>query len=137
MSITFHQLLKVVVENGSSDLHITAGSPPMLRIDGKLVPVKHPPLTPPETKDLCYSVLTDSQKHKFEENWELDFSFGVEGLGRFRGNVYLQRAAVSGAFRLLPFEMRSMKELGLPPIVSELARKPRGLLLVTGPTGIN
>jgi len=135
MSITFHQLLKVVVENGSSDLHITAGSPPMLRIDGKLVPVKHPPLTPPETKDLCYSVLTDSQKHKFEENWELDFSFGVEGLGRFRGNVYLQRAAVSGAFRLLPFEMRSMKELGLPPIVSELARKPRGLLLVTGPTG--
>lgn len=135
MSITFHQLLKVVVENGSSDLHITSGSPPMLRIDGKLVPVKHPPLTSPETKDLCYSVLTDSQKHRFEENWELDFSFGVEGLGRFRGNVYMQRAAVSGAFRLLPFEMRSMKELGLPPIVSVLAKKPRGLLLVTGPTG--
>lgn len=135
MPITFHQLLKVVVENGSSDLHITAGSPPMLRIDGKLVPVKHPPLSPPETKDLCYSVLTDSQKHKFEENWELDFSFGVEGLGRFRGNIYMQRAAVSGAFRLLPFEMRSMKELGLPPIVSELAKRPRGLLLVTGPTG--
>ena len=135
MSISFHQLLKVVVENGSSDLHITSGSPPMLRIDGKLVPVKHPPLTPPETKDLCYSVLTDSQKHRFEENWELDFSFGVESLGRFRGNIYMQRAAVSGAFRLLPFEMRSMKDLGLPPVVSDLARKPRGLLLVTGPTG--
>lgn len=135
MSISFHQLLKVVVENGSSDLHITVGSPPMLRIDGKLVPVKHPPLTPLETKDLCYSVLTDSQKHRFEENWELDFSFGIEELGRFRGNIYMQRAAVAGAFRLLPFEMRSMKELGLPPVVSELARKPRGLLLVTGPTG--
>ena len=135
MSISFHQLLKVVVDNGSSDLHIAAGSPPMLRIDGKLVPVKHPPLTPPETKDLCYSVLTDSQKHRFEENWELDFSFGVENLGRFRGNIFNQRAAVSGAFRLLPFELRSMKELGLPPVIAELARKPRGLVLVTGPTG--
>lgn len=135
MSISFHQLLNVVVENGASDLHITAGASPMLRIDGKLVPVKHPPLNPPETKDLCYSVLTDSQKHKFEENFELDFSFGVEELGRFRGNIYMQRGAISGAFRLLPFEMRSMKELGLPPITAELARKPRGLLLITGPTG--
>lgn len=107
----------------------------MLRIDGKLVPIKHPPLTPVETKDLCYSVLTDMQKRKFEENWELDFSFGVENLGRFRGNVYTQRAAISGAFRLLPDEMRSLEELGLPPIVSDLARKPRGLILVTGPTG--
>ena len=135
MSISFHQLLKVVVENNASDLHITAGAPPMLRIDGKLVPIKHPALNQPETKDLCYSVLTDLQKHKFEENWELDFSFGMENLGRFRGNVYMQRGAISGAFRLLPSEMRSLKELGLPPVVSELARKPRGLILVTGPTG--
>ena len=135
MAISFHQLLKVVVENNASDLHITAGAPPMLRIDGKLVPIKHPPLNPPETKDLCYSVLTDMQKHKFEENWELDFSFGMENLGRFRGNVYMQRGAISGAFRLLPSLMKSLKELGLPPVVSELARKPRGLILVTGPTG--
>jgi len=135
MAIAFHDLLKLVVENEASDLHITTGSPPMLRIDGKLVPVKHPPLSPPETKDLCYSLLTDVQKHRFEEDWELDFSFGVEGLGRFRGNVYTQRGAISGAFRLLPFKIRNLRELGLPPIAIDLIRKPRGLILVTGPTG--
>jgi twitching motility protein PilT len=135
MAASLHELLKVTVENGASDLHITAGAPPMLRIDGKLVPTKHPPLTPVETKDLCYSVLTDTQKHRFEENWELDFSFGVKGLGRFRGNVYTQRGAVAGAFRLIPFRIRSLQELGLPPVVSDLIRKPRGLILVTGPTG--
>ncbi len=135
MAVPIYELLKVVVENESSDLHITAGAPPMLRIDGKLVPIKHPPLTPSETKDLCYSVLTDVQKHKFEENWELDFSFGVDSLGRFRGNVYTQRGAIAGAFRLIPFKIRSLQELGLPPVVSDLIRKPRGLILVTGPTG--
>jgi len=135
MAIAFHDLLKLVVENEASDLHITTGSPPMLRIDGKLVPVKHPPLSPAETKDLCYSLLTDVQKHRFEEDWELDFSFGVEGLGRFRGNVYTQRGAISGAFRLLPFKIRNLRELGLPPIAIDLIRKPRGLILVTGPTG--
>ncbi|MGH7889210.1 MAG: type IV pilus twitching motility protein PilT [Thermodesulfobacteriota bacterium] len=135
MAVPIYELLKVVVENDSSDLHITAGAPPMLRIDGKLVPIKHPPLTPSETKDLCYSVLTDMQKHKFEENWELDFSFGVDSLGRFRGNVYTQRGAIAGAFRLIPFKIRGLQELGLPPIVSDLIRKPRGLILVTGPTG--
>jgi twitching motility protein PilT len=107
----------------------------MIRIDGKLVPIKHPPLMPSETKDLCYSVLTDVQKQRFEENWELDFSFGVQGLSRFRGNVYMQRGAVSGAFRPIPFKIRGFQELGIPPIVSELIRKPRGLILVTGPTG--
>lgn len=135
MGISIDNLLKLMVDNGASDLHITAGVAPMLRIDGKLVPVKHPPLTPPETKDICYSVLTDVQKHRFEENWELDFSFGKENLGRFRGNVYTQRGAVAGAFRLLPFELKSYQELGLPPVLAELARKPRGLILVTGPTG--
>ncbi len=135
MAVSFHQLVKVVVENNASDLHIAAGAPPMIRIDGKLVPINHPPLNPTETKDICYSVLTDAQKHKFEENWELDFSFGIEDMGRFRGNVFNQKGAVSGAFRLLPVQMRSMKELGLPPVISELARKPRGLILVTGPTG--
>jgi twitching motility protein PilT len=135
MAVTLHQLLKIMVESNASDLHITTGSPPMLRIDGKLVPIKHPPLSIPETKDICYSVLTDAQKQKFEENWELDFSFGVQGLSRFRANVYMQRGAVAGAFRLIPFKIRSYQELGIPPIISELARKPRGLILVTGPTG--
>jgi len=135
MAVSFHEFLKVVVENDASDLHITSGSPPMLRIDGELVPVKHPPLTPPETKDLCYSILTDVQKHRFEEDWEVDFSFGVEDLGRFRGNVYTQRGSVAGAFRLLPFKIRNIRELGLPPVAAELIRKPRGLILVTGPTG--
>ncbi len=135
MAATLHELLKVVVDSNASDLHITTGSPPMIRIDGKLVPIKHPPLTPPETKDLCYSVLKDVQKQKFEENWELDFSFGLQGLSRFRGNIFMQKGAVAGAFRLIPFNIRNLRELGVPPVVSELARKPRGLLLVTGPTG--
>ncbi len=135
MAVPLHQLLTAVQQNRASDLHITAGVPPMLRIDGKLVPIKHPPLTPTETKDLCYSIMTDMQRHRFEENLELDFSFGIENVGRFRANVYVQRGAIAGAFRLLPHEIRSLRELGLPPVVSELARKPRGLLLVTGPTG--
>ena len=135
MAATLHELLKVVVDSNASDLHITTGSPPMIRIDGKLVPIKHPPLTPPETKDLCYSVLKDAQKQRFEENWELDFSFGLQGLSRFRGNIFMQKGAVAGAFRLIPFNIRNLRELGVPPVVSELARKPRGLILVTGPTG--
>ena len=135
MAATLHELLKVVVDSNASDLHITTGSPPMIRIDGKLVPIKHPPLNAPETKDLCYSVLKDAQKQRFEENWELDFSFGLQGLSRFRGNIFMQKGAVAGAFRLIPFNIRNLRELGVPPVVSELARKPRGLLLVTGPTG--
>jgi twitching motility protein PilT len=130
-----HQLLKAMIEKGASDLHITTGSPPQLRIDGRLSPLKMPPLTPPETKQLCYSILTDSQKHRFEENNELDLSFGVKGLARFRSNIFVQRGAVAGAFRTIPFKILSFEELGLPQIVSELAKKPRGLILVTGPTG--
>lgn len=135
MGVVLDQLLTVMVENSSSDLHITVGVPPMLRVDGKLVPLKHPALTPPETKELCYSVLTDKQKHRFEENWELDFSFGKEQLGRFRGNIFTQKGAVAGAFRLLPFAIRNYKELGLPQVTSDFGRKPRGLILITGPTG--
>jgi twitching motility protein PilT len=130
-----HQLLKAMVEKGASDLHITTGSPPQLRIDGKLVPLKTAPLTPVETKQLCYSILTDAQKHKFEEENELDLSFGVKALSRFRANVFLQRGAVAGAFRTIPFKILTFQELGLPPIVAELAKRPRGLVLVTGPTG--
>jgi len=130
-----HQLLKAMVEKGASDLHVTTGSPPQLRIDGSLVPLKTPPLTPVETKQLCYSILTDAQKHRFEEENELDLSFGVKGLSRFRANVFMQRGAVAGAFRTIPFKILTFAELGLPPVVAELAKKPRGLVLVTGPTG--
>jgi twitching motility protein PilT len=130
-----HQLLKAMIEKGSSDLHITTGSPPQLRIDGNLVPLKTPPLTPVDTKQLCYSILTDAQKHKFEEENELDLSFGVKNLSRFRANLFLQRGAVAGAFRTIPFKILSFQELALPSIVAELANRPRGLVLVTGPTG--
>ncbi|MFO0594187.1 MAG: type IV pilus twitching motility protein PilT [Myxococcaceae bacterium] len=130
-----HQLLKAMVDRGASDLHITTGSPPQLRIDGELVPLKMNPLTPVETKQLCYSILTDAQKHKFEEDNELDLSFGVKGLSRFRSNIFMQRGAVAGAFRTIPFKILTFQELGLPPIVQELSKKPRGLILVTGPTG--
>ncbi len=130
-----HQLLKAMVEKGASDLHITTGSPPQLRIDGKLVPLRTAPLGPVETKQLCYSILTDAQKHKFEEENELDLSFGVKALSRFRANIFMQRGAVAGAFRTIPFKILTFQELGLPPVVAELAKKPRGLVLVTGPTG--
>ena len=130
-----HQLLKAMIEKGASDLHVTTSSAPQLRIDGKLHPLKVPPLAPPETKQLCYSILTDAQKHKFEENNELDLSFGVRGLSRFRANIFMQRGAVAGAFRAIPYKIKTFEELGLPPVVGDLARKPRGLVLVTGPTG--
>ncbi len=130
-----HQLLKAMIEKGASDLHITTGSPPQLRIDGQLVPLKMPPLTPVETKQLCYSILTDAQKHHFEEENELDLSFGVKNLSRFRANVFMQRGAVSGSFRTIPFKILSFDELGLPKVVQDLSEKPRGLVLVTGPTG--
>lgn len=132
---TLYELLETMVKRNASDLHITTGSPPRLRIDGKLIPIDHPPLDAKDTKELCYSVLTDAQKHKFEQNQELDLSFGVKGLSRFRANIFMQRGAVAGAFRTIPWEIRSFRELGLPDIINELIKKPRGLILVTGPTG--
>lgn len=132
---SLHQLLKAMLEKGASDMHITTGSPPQLRIDGRLIPLKLPPLTPAETKELCYSILTDAQKKRFEEENELDLSFGIKGLSRFRANIFMQRGAVSGAFRVIPFKIMTFQELGLPPVVADLTRKPRGLILVTGPTG--
>ena len=130
-----HQLLKAMIEKGASDLHITTGTSPQLRIDGKLHPLRMPPLSPPETKQLCYSVLTDSQKHHFEEDNELDLSFSVQKLSRFRANIFIQRGNVAGAFRAIPYKIPTFEELGLPKIVRELSDKPRGLVLVTGPTG--
>jgi len=135
VGITLHQLLKAMVDSGATDLHITTGTAPMLRIDGDLVPLKTPKLGPVETKSLCYSVLSDKQKQRLEETLELDFSFGVKGLARFRGNLYVQRGATVGAFRRIPYEIPPLEQLGLPPIIKQLTRKPRGLVLVTGPTG--
>ncbi|MDQ2642918.1 MAG: type IV pilus twitching motility protein PilT [Myxococcota bacterium] len=135
IKVNLHQLLRAMIEKGASDMHVTTGSPPLLRIDGAIVPLKLPPLSPMETKQLCYSVLTEEQKIQFEKNKELDLSFGVKNLSRFRANIFLQRGAVSGAFRSIPFKILSFDELGLPAIVSEIAGKPRGLILVTGPTG--
>ena len=130
-----HQLLRARIEKGASDMHITTGSPPLLRVDGQVVPLKLPPLGPIETKQICYSVLTEEQKIQYEKNKELDLSFGVKNLSRFRANVFMQRGAVSGAFRSIPFKILSFDELGLPQVVADLAAKPRGLILVTGPTG--
>ncbi len=107
----------------------------MIRIRGELIPLEYPPLKPQETRQLCYSVLTDAQKHRFEENQELDLSFGVRGLSRFRANIFMQRGTLAGAFRLIPYQIRSFEELGLPPVITDLCVKPRGLILVTGPTG--
>jgi len=135
MAITMHQLLKTLVDQGGTDLHVTTNSPPQIRIDGKMIPLQVPPMTPAETKGLIYSILTDAQKHRFEENFELDLSFGVKGLARFRANVFFQRGAVAGAFRTIPWEIKSFKDLGLPEVVASLCDKPRGLILVTGPTG--
>src|ERR1700741_151512 len=135
MAVTLHQLLKTMVERGGSDLHVPTNSPPQLRIDGKLVPLDIPPLTAPETKQLAYSVLTDAQKHRFEENLELDLSFGIKGLARFRANIFNQRGATAAVYRQIPYEILGFKELGLPPVVEEICNKPRGLVLVTGPTG--
>lgn len=135
MTTNLHQLLKVMVEKDASDLHITVGSPPQIRVDGHLVPLKVPPLSAQDCRQLCYSVLTDSQRQAFEEKNELDASFGVKSLSRFRANVFMQRGAVSGVFRQIPFKVKNFDELGLPPVIAELTTRKKGLVLVTGPTG--
>ena len=135
MALSLSDLLRRMLEMGGSDLHITTNSPPQIRVHGHLVPLDLPQLTPAETKQLAYSVMTDSQKHRFEESLELDFSFGLKGLARFRANVFNQRGASACVFRLIPFEIKSFHQLNLPPVVSKLCDKPRGLVLVTGPTG--
>ena len=130
-----HEMLKTMVEKGASDLHITTGIPPMLRLHGKVVALDEQPLGPAETKQIAYSMMTDVQKQKFEEQKELDFSFGIKGLARFRANVFMQRGAVAVAVRLIPYRIMSFEELGLPKVVQELCERPKGLVLVTGPTG--
>src|SRR6187397_103102 len=134
--ISLSELLRKLSELGGSDLHITTGSPPQVRVDGHLRPLEmYRVLTSADTKQLAYSVLTDAQKHRFEENLELDFSFGVKGLSRFRANLFNQRGAVGAVFRAIPYEIKAFEDLGLPAVVKQLCDKPRGLILVTGPTG--
>ena len=133
--ITLSELLKKMIELGGSDLHITTNSAPRVRVHGHLRPMDMAPLTAADTKALAYSVLTDAQKHRFEENLELDFSFGLKNLARFRGNLFQQRGAVGSVFRTIPWEIKGFDALGLPNIVKTLCDKPRGLVLVTGPTG--
>ena len=132
---TLPELLKALVDLDGSDLHLTTNTPPQVRIHGKLQPLDLPPLTPAETKQLAYSALTDSQKKRFEESMELDFSFGIRSLARFRCNVFNQRGAVAAVYRVIPERIKTFGELGLPPVIATLAERPRGLVLVTGPTG--
>ncbi len=135
-TLTLPDLLKKMTELGGSDLHVTTNSPPQVRVHGHLRPLEgFPVFTPAVTKQLAYSVLTDAQKHRFEENLELDFSFGLKGLSRFRANLFNQKGAVGAVFRAIPYEIKTFDALGLPRVVSDLCNKPRGLILVTGPTG--
>lgn len=136
MTVEMGHLLELLVSRGASDLHIASGSPPRLRIDGALTPLPEvEALTPPETQRLAYSLLNDAQRQQFEDSQELDFAFGIQDLGRFRGNLYRERGAVAAAIRGLPHHIRPFDELGLPPVVTHLAGRPKGLILVTGPTG--
>jgi twitching motility protein PilT len=132
---TLPELLKTLVEMEGSDLHITTNTPPQVRVHGHLQRLQLPALQPAETKALVYSVLTDSQKKRFEETLELDFSFGIKGLARFRCNVFNQRGSVGAVYRLIPEKIRTFGELGLPQVLATLAERPRGLVLITGPTG--
>jgi twitching motility protein PilT len=136
MSLNLRALLQEMIEREASDLHVTAGERPKLRVDGDIVSssVEHV-LTPKDTLQLAYSVLTEQQKKRFEFEDELDFSFGIQNLARFRGNVFKQRGCVAMVLRMIPFSVRTFEDLGLPPVVAKLAERPRGLILVTGPTG--
>ncbi|MCC6766116.1 MAG: type IV pilus twitching motility protein PilT [Deltaproteobacteria bacterium] len=133
--VNIQDFLQLMLEAGASDLHVTQDSPPLIRVHGELRPLAYPPLTATDTRQLCYSILTEAQKKKFEEDSELDFSFAAKGVCRFRGNLYNQKGAVGGAFRAIPYEIPPLDKLGLPRSVMELAALPRGLVLVTGPTG--
>jgi twitching motility protein PilT len=136
MQLDFADVLLEVIDRRASDLHITAGAPPTVRVRGRLVPMEgYPVLTPNDTREIVYSILSEGQRQKFENNWQLDFAYQIPGRARFRVNAYMQRSAVGAALRLIPFDVVPLETLGLPPVVAEFANKPRGLVLVTGPTG--
>ncbi|MBS1963912.1 MAG: PilT/PilU family type 4a pilus ATPase [Bdellovibrionales bacterium] len=133
--ISLPSLLKTMVEQNASDLHVTVGVPPQFRISGKMVKVKTDSMGPQDTKELCYQVLTDSQKAEFERNLELDFSFGIKDVSRFRGNLFLQRGSVAAVFRRIPISIPDWDAIGIPKVMREVIKRPSGLVLVTGPTG--
>ena len=136
MSFDFADVLLAVVDRRASDLHLTAGAPPMVRIRGRLTPLEgQPVLSPVQTREIIYSILTNGQRQKLETDWQLDFAYSIPGQARFRVNAYFQRGALGAAFRLIPYEIAPLASLGLPPSVASFAEKPRGLVLVTGPTG--
>ncbi|MDO8526408.1 MAG: type IV pilus twitching motility protein PilT [Deltaproteobacteria bacterium] len=135
MTKTLQEFLKTMIEKGSSDLHIGAGTPPMIRVDGSLQPLSDDTLSAEQAQSICYEILSQEQIMKFEQDLELDFSFALKGAARFRGNLYWQQHTVVGAFRQIPFQVPSFAQLGLPQSVQDLAYKPHGLVLVTGTTG--
>ncbi|MBA3445484.1 MAG: type IV pilus twitching motility protein PilT [Gemmatimonadales bacterium] len=136
MTFNLRTLLEEMIQKDASDLHITAAERPKLRVDGDIVDSSViEVLTPKDTLQLAYSVLTENQKKRFETDDELDFSFGIQNLARFRGNVFKQRGCVAMVIRMIPFNVRTFQELNLPPVIAKLAERPRGLILVTGPTG--
>jgi twitching motility protein PilT len=136
MNIDFAEILLEVVARRASDLHITAGARPMVRVRGRLSPLdEHPVLTPSDTREIVYSILSNDQRQRLETDWQIDFAYAIPGRARFRVNAYFQRSALGAAFRLIPFEITPLAGLGLPPVLEEFAHKPRGLVLVTGPTG--
>ena len=135
MDFDFADVLLEVMERNASDLHLTAGSPPMVRERGKLSALDYPNMTPTMVREVVYSILTNDQRQKLETEWQLDFAYSIPGKGRFRVNTYFQRASIGAAFRLIPSEMPALDTLGLPPVLREFTKKPRGFVLVTGPTG--
>jgi twitching motility protein PilT len=136
MEIDFAEVLKQTVELNASDLHLTVGAPPMIRVRGELRGLAdYPPLTSKDTRDMMYGILSNDQRKRLEEDWQVDFSYSVPRYGRFRVNAYMQRASVGAAFRLIPSEIKSIDQLGLPAVIHEMVKKPRGFVLVTGPTG--
>jgi twitching motility protein PilT len=135
MELDFAEVLLQVMERNASDLHLTAGSPPMIRQHGKLHALDYPLLTPQTTREVVYSILTNDQRQKLETDWQIDLAYSIPGKARFRVNAYFQRAALSAALRLIPHDMPRLGELGLPPVLEEFTKKPRGFVLVTGPTG--
>ncbi len=132
---TLDGLLRTVMENGASDLHVSPGLPPILRIDGNLTPFGDTPLTPEDVEQLLFSMLSTEQRRALEQEWEIDFSYGIHGVGRFRVNIYRERGNYAAALRTVVSEVPSIEAMGLPPIVEKTAESPRGLILVTGPTG--
>jgi twitching motility protein PilT len=135
MEFDFADVLLQVMERNASDLHLTAGSPPMIRQHGKLHALDYPVLTPQMTREVVYSILTNDQRQRLETDWQIDLAYSIPGKARYRVNVYFQRASLSAAFRLIPSEMPKLRDLDLPPVLQEFAKKPRGFVLVTGPTG--